>query len=182
MFHSLGTLLTLVVATRGAAGTSESKVCDCISCITTQQVMQRNEQRQRGDILKNHDEGTRELMFIHRQIQSRLPIDDPQKRMTIFLLAQHNLISSKRIPADSYRVISDYSDYIHHNEIRSLFRILPREDRRGVLGFDDYHQMHQRYPSRTTKVEYLKTLQREHSGVDDESSAESSAGPGVNNW
>ena len=84
------------------------------------------------------------------------PIDDPRKVSALVMLAQQHVTSTLCIPLELQQVIHEYSDY---NEIRILFQILTSlEDRKAVLGFESYEQMHQKYPRRSAKILYLNNL------------------------
>ena len=85
------------------------------------------------------------------------PADDPLKEMRLFLLTQQNA-STLGIPNDVLQIIGEYSDY---NEIKTLFRILTTsEDRKRVIGFEYYQKMDKEYPSRISKMQYLRNVNR----------------------
>ena len=94
------------------------------------------------------------------------PIDDSQRVSALVMMAQQNIPRRLRIPNELHQAIHEYSDY---NEIRTLFRILTSsEDRKGVLGFESYGEMHQEYPTKLDKVRYLKHFRQFRDGEEKE--------------
>lgn len=89
------------------------------------------------------------------------PDDDPLKQMRWFLLSQRNA-TRLRIPDEVLGIIGGYSDY---NEIKTLFRILKTSrDRKRVIGFDSYEEMHEVYPSRVGRISKVRYLTAVHRG------------------
>ena len=81
------------------------------------------------------------------------PIDDSQRVSALVMLAQQNVPNKIRIPPELQQIIHQYFDY---NEIRTVFKILTStKDRKGVLGFENYHKMHQEHPCKLAKILYL---------------------------
>lgn len=90
------------------------------------------------------------------RIRTLNAIDDSQRVSALVMLARQNVSNEQRLPVELHHVIHQYFDY---NEIRTLFQILTSsEDRKCALGFESYDQMHQEYPTRSSKISYLKTL------------------------
>lgn len=84
------------------------------------------------------------------------PIEDCHKVSALVMLAQRNVSSALQIPSELQQVIHEYSDL---NEIRTLFEILTlSEDKKGILGFESYEAMHQKHPTRSSKVLHLANL------------------------
>ena len=84
-----------------------------------------------------------------------VPNDEIAKRMSLFLMAQKRKDETGQcLPNVLYPIISQFAD---HNDISNLYHILRSpKDRKRVLGFTSYHEMHQQLPSKRSKMEYLK--------------------------
>ena len=92
-------------------------------------------------------------------IRKRIPIDDPSKMLSVFLMAQkRDTRRSRRLPMVLLKVIGEYSDY---NEIKMLFRVLKSpEDRHRILGFSSFREMDETLQSRQSKGRHLTELIR----------------------
>ena len=115
-----------------------------------------NEAKQRNRVQLKEEE---DRLLIENLMEQTTPITalvgDSHRVCARFMLAQQRHNNPKlRIPVELTKIIHQYSDY---NEIRTLFQILTSpKDRKEILGFTSYVQMHLYLPSRADKIAHLK--------------------------
>ena len=87
----------------------------------------------------------------------------------LLVFSDYQLSQSANYPS-SIRLIQNAADFLHvamdaitTNQIKTLFDILTTtEDRKKVIGFQDYNEMNTKLPSARAKVRYLKSIIRNH--------------------
>lgn len=90
------------------------------------------------------------------------PIFDARRASAFIMMAQQ-YIPKLRIDEELHQIIVEFSG---HNEIRALFRMFTTsQDTMNAFGFPTYEAMHQQYPMREDKVQYLTDFKHRWDGI-----------------